>query len=55
MKLSKNLRTIVLGIMMLMMALEASNVYATMGNPASTPCDGFMECIRTAYWWVFLR
>ena len=19
------------------------------------PCDGFMDCVYTAYWWAFLR
>lgn len=21
----------------------------------NAPCDGFMDCVYTAYWWAFLR
>jgi hypothetical protein len=31
----------------------SASVYAMGMNNA--PCDGFMDCVYTAYWWAFLR
>lgn len=46
-------RSRALTVAILIGASLSSNAFAMGRHDA--PCDGFMDCIYTAYWWAFLR